>query len=109
MSIRRAVALALFVGCLFRLGEVAFSQQASSDGRVILQKTTPKYPEMARKINLGGTVKVLATVAADGKVKKVEPIGGSPLFVQAATEAVSQWKFAPGSESKETVELHFTP
>jgi len=60
-------------------------------------------------MNLGGTVKVIAVVASDGSVKKVEPVGGSPILVQAAQSAISQWKYAPGSESKETVELHFTP
>jgi len=29
--------------------------------------------------------------------------------LQAAETAVAQWKFAPGSESKEIVELHFAP
>jgi outer membrane biosynthesis protein TonB len=60
-------------------------------------------------MNLGGVVKVVAVVAADGNVKKVEPVGGSPLLVQAAENAIAQWKFAPGPESREPVELHFTP
>ena len=60
-------------------------------------------------MNLGGTVKVIAVVAQDGSVKKVEAVGGSPILVEAAQSAISQWKYAPGSESKETVELHFTP
>jgi TonB family protein len=69
----------------------------------------PRYPDVARRMNLSGTVKVVAVVAADGKVKKVQPVGGSPVLVQAAESAVSQWKFAPGAESNETIELHFTP
>jgi len=54
-------------------------------------------------------VRVIATIAPDGNVAKVEPLGGSPLLVQAAESAVSQWKFAAGPETKETVELRFTP
>jgi outer membrane biosynthesis protein TonB len=64
---------------------------------------------MARKMMLGGTVKVVALVAPDGNVKKVEPVGGSPLLVQAAQTAISQWKYTAGPESRETVELHFMP
>lgn len=64
---------------------------------------------MARKIGLGGTVKVVAVVAADGDVKSVEPMGGSPLLIKAAEDAVAKWKFAPGAESRQTVELHFNP
>jgi membrane protein involved in colicin uptake len=48
-------------------------------------------------------------VGPDGSVKKVEPVGGSPILVQAAETAISQWKYAPGVESQESVELHFTP
>jgi membrane protein involved in colicin uptake len=54
-------------------------------------------------------VKVIAVVGADGEVKSVEPMGGSPVLLKAAQDAVAKWKFAPGGESKETVELHFTP
>jgi outer membrane biosynthesis protein TonB len=57
----------------------------------------------------GGTVKIVAVVGSDGSVKKVEPVGSSPILVQAAETAISQWKYAPGAESQESVELHFTP
>jgi outer membrane biosynthesis protein TonB len=88
----------------------AQSQQSNTDtARKLVHKVEARYPDIARKMNLGGTVKVVATVAADGNVKKVEPVGGSPLLLQAAEMAVSQWKYAAGSESKEIVELHFTP
>jgi hypothetical protein len=41
-------------------------------------------------------------------VKSVEPVGGSPLLIQAAQASITQWKFAPaGAESKEVIELHF--
>jgi membrane protein involved in colicin uptake len=61
-------------------------------------------------MNLAGTVKVYAIIAPDGTVKSVEPVGGSPLLVQAAQDAISRWKFVPAAgESKELVELHFHP
>jgi TonB family protein len=78
--------------------------------RKVVRQTMPRYPDLARRLNLAGTVKVMATVSPDGKVKKVEPVGGSPLLVQAAQDAVSQWKFAPANtESREVIELHFNP
>jgi TonB family protein len=87
------------------------SQDAGNEpDRKIVHKVMPQYPEMARKVNLAGTVKVVALVAADGKVKAVQPVGGSPILIQAAQDAISQWKFAPASsESKESIELHFNP
>jgi TonB family protein len=86
------------------------SGQNNDSDRKILRKTLPHYPEIARKMNLSGTVKVMATVEPDGKVKTVQPMGGSPLLIQAAEDAISQWKYAPATgESKEVIELHFTP
>jgi TonB family protein len=91
--------------------EMAQSQQSSIEaGRKLVRRVDPRYPEMAKRMNLTGTVKVFAVVAPDGGVKSVEPVGGSPLLVQAAEEAIKQWKFAQASaESKELVELHFHP
>ena len=54
-------------------------------------------------------MKVVAVVASDGNVKKVEAVGGSPILVQAAESAIAQWKYVAGAESRENVELHFTP
>lgn len=89
----------------------AQSQQQSPDGgRPIVRKTLPAYPDIARRMQLTGTVKLVALVAPNGDVKSVEILGGSPLLISATRDAVLKWKFAPASaESKESIELHFTP
>lgn len=84
-------------------------QQSSEANRKVVRKVEPQYPLAAKRMNLGGTVRIVASIAPDGNVKKVQAVGGSPLLIQAAESAVSQWKFAPGGESTETVELHFSP
>lgn len=104
--------LLLVLSLSYTFGPVGLAQSQQStveNSRKVLHKVTPMYPDVAKRMNLGGTVKIVAVVAPDGNVKKVEPVGGSPLLVQAAENAVSQWKYAPGTESRETVELHFTP
>jgi TonB family protein len=89
---------------------MAQNQQPSAEVlRRIVRKTLPIYPEIAKKMNLSGTVRVIAAVAPDGEVKSVEPLGGSPVLLKAAEDAVTKWKFAAGPESKEIVELHFNP
>jgi len=89
---------------------LAQNQQPSVESRrPIVLRIAPQYPEAARRIRLGGTVKAIAQVGSDGNVKRVEAVGGSPLLVQAAENAIAKWKYAPGGESQETVELHFTP
>ena len=100
--------LALFLLFSYSFGPAATAQSPQSV-RKILRKLQPEYPEIARKMNLGGTVKVVAVVAADGDVKAVEPKGGSPILLKAAEDAVAKWKFASGGESREVIEVHFAP
>ncbi|HME36810.1 MAG TPA: energy transducer TonB [Candidatus Sulfotelmatobacter sp.] len=110
MRIRYILALFLLFSCVVGLAGMAQSQQSSTEVRKLVRKVDPVYPLMAKKINLSGTVKVFAVVATDGTVKSVEPVGGSPVLVQAAQDAIRQWKFVPAAaESKELVELHFHP
>jgi TonB family protein len=102
--------LSLLAVAVCMIPAIAGRAQESSANRKIVQQTTPVYPEIAKKMNLSGTVKIIATVAPDGKVKTVEPMGGSPVLIMAAKEAVSHWKFATGpAESREVIELHFNP
>ncbi len=107
---RKRYTLALFLAFLSFFGPARMAQSQQSSGtRKITRQVASAYPDLAKKMNLGGTVRVIAVVGADGEVKSVEPMGGSPVLLKAAQDAVYKWKFAPGAESKETVELHFTP
>jgi TonB family protein len=109
---RTSYLLVLFLLCLccFGSAQTAQSEQTSPEGgRKILRKLAPSYPEIAKKMSLGGTVKVVAVVAADGDVKTVEPKGGSPILLKAAEDAVAKWKFASGAESREIIEVRFAP
>ena len=73
-------------------------------------KIAPVYPELARRMNITGTVKVLVVVSAAGTLKDTKVVGGNPLLVNAAMDALKKWKFEPGdSESSGTVEFKFQP
>jgi len=95
------------------LGSARTAQSQQSTGetvRPIVRKTEPRYPEIAKRLRIEGTVKVIAVVAPDGKVKSVEPAGGHPLLIQASKDAILQWRYAPAAtESRESIELHFRP
>lgn len=109
MRTRYFLVLTLLSSFCFRSAELAYCQSDSDSSRKVLRKVDPRYPELARRMNLNGTVKVIAVVAQDGSVKKVEPVGGSPILVEAAQSAISQWRFAPGGDSREPIVLHFSP
>lgn len=75
-------------------------------------RVVPVYPELARRsnMNITGTVKVLVVVAPDGSIKESKVLGGHPLLVNAAMDALKKWKFEPASEeTMGTVEFRFGP
>lgn len=73
-------------------------------------KVAPVYPALARRMNITGTVKVLVVVAPGGSLKDTKVVGGNPLLVNAAMDALKKWKFEPAdSESTGTVEFKFEP
>ena len=78
--------------------------------RKVKNKVTPAYPEIARKMNLAGIVKLEVTVAPNGTVKDTKVIGGNPILVNAAADAVKKWRFEPANdESVGVVEFKFDP
>jgi TonB family protein len=61
-------------------------------------------------VHLQGVVKVEAVVRANGSVKSTRVVGGNPVLVDAATDAVSKWKFEPSqNETTELIEVTFSP
>ena len=90
---------------------VAVGMQAE-DGisRRVKSKVAPVYPALARRsnMNITGTVKIHVVVAPDGNIKESKVVGGHPLLVGAAMDALRKWKFEPASgESSGTVEFNF--
>ena len=110
MRMRPAVIFALIVSACLVIVGIASSQQESPEIRKVVRRVYPAYPEMAKRWSLSGTVKLQATVSPDGSVKSVQAMGGSPVLIPAAQEAVTKWKFAPAKEeTKENVEIKFDP
>ncbi len=84
--------------------------QEQTEGRRILSRVVPVYPELANKMQIKGTVRLEAVVAPNVKVKLTQVVGGSPVLVKAAVDAVEKWRWAPGpQETKELIELNFHP
>jgi TonB family protein len=109
MRRRAAITFAVFcaLGVFANLPVLA---QQPAGPRKILNKETPHYPEFARRMNLAGTVKLAVTVAPNGSVKSVQTVGGNPVLLRAAEDAIYKWKWAPAAQnSKELVELSMHP
>jgi TonB family protein len=66
------------------------------------------YPELARKYNLIGKVRLSVVVGKDGKVKSTKILGGNAVLANSALDAVKDWKFLPGpDETTEVIEFDF--
>jgi TonB family protein len=73
-------------------------------------KVNPFYPDLARKMNITGVVKVEVTVAPNGTVKEARVVGGHPVLATAALDAAKKWRFEPaGAESSGVIEFKFEP
>jgi TonB family protein len=87
----------------------AQDSDTSQQGRRVVRKVTPVYPDLAKQMQISGVVKLRATVAPRGSVKSIVPMGGSPLLIKAAQDAVRDWKYAPApDETRELIELRFS-
>jgi TonB family protein len=91
------------------LGTNALAQSTSDEGkRKVKSKVAPAYPELARRMNVTGKVKIEVIVAPDGHVKSARALGGHPLLVQACLDAIKEWKFvAAPEETTEVVGFEF--
>jgi TonB family protein len=85
------------------------AQEATDLGkRKAKLKVAPEYPDLARHMNVTGKVRIEAVISADGKVTSTKVLGGSPLLVSAAVDALKKWKFEPApKETTETLEFDF--
>ena len=82
---------------------------AQDSGRKIKSRISPQYPELARKVNAKGVVKIEVVITPAGSIRSTRVIGGHPLLVNAAEDAVRKWKYEPASEETTTVvEFNFT-
>ena len=74
----------------------------------IITQTRPVYPPLARQARIQGNVVLHAIIDKDGKVAQLEVISGHPLLVQAALDAVKQWRYKPTLLNGDPVEVDTT-
>jgi len=91
------------------LGTHVAAQSGSEEGkRKVKTKVAPAYPELAKRMNVTGKVKIEVIITPDGRVKSTRAMGGHPLLVQSCIDAVKEWKFAAApEETTQVVEFEF--
>jgi TonB family protein len=83
---------------------------AHTTERKVVEKAAPVYPELAKRMHITGMVKLEVVVRPNGTVKTTKTVGGNPVLIQSAMDAVRKWKFeAAPEETTGIVELTFDP
>jgi TonB family protein len=92
------------------LGQTSAPQAEGRAARKAIEKVAPVYPELAWRTHVRGIVKLKAVVRPTGSVKSATVLGGSPVLIDSAIDAVRKWRFEAGpEETTETVQVTFEP
>ncbi len=101
----RTIVAALLLATAVALPRPAQAQ----DARKVVNRVSPVFPALAKKMNVAGVVKVEATISPSGNVTDTKVVGGHPLLIQAAVDALKKWKYEAAGETTSTVvEFRFT-
>jgi periplasmic protein TonB len=73
-----------------------------------IHDVTPTYPQMARIAHIQGDVLLQATISKSGVIENLHGVQGHPILIQAAMDAVKQWKYKPYILNGEPVEVETT-
>ena len=107
---RRALVVGLLSSTTFISSLTPIARAQEENGRKVQTKIPPEYPDIARRMKIGGVVKMQLMVAPNGVVKDIKLVGGHPLLAHAAIDAVRRWHYeARPQATTENVEFRFDP
>lgn len=69
------------------------------------RKVEPVYPMIASRAHVQGTVQLRAIISKNGTIENLQLVSGHPLLVQAAMDAVKQWRYRPYVLNGEPLEV----
>jgi protein TonB len=71
----------------------------------LVHKVLPTYPPLARSARIQGQVLLQAVISKQGVIENLRVLSGHPMLVQAAIDAVRQWRYRPYVLNNEPVEV----
>jgi protein TonB len=75
---------------------------------MLLQKTIPIYPPIAKAARVQGTVVLQATISKTGTIENLRVISGNAMLQSSAMDAVRSWRYRPYLLNGEPVEVETT-
>jgi protein TonB len=80
---------------------------------LLIQKTQPIYPSLAKTAHVSGTIVLAATISKTGNVENLRVVSGPVMLRMSAVNAVSTWRFKPyifdnqPTAIETTINMHF--
>ncbi|MGO9126763.1 MAG: energy transducer TonB [Terriglobales bacterium] len=71
----------------------------------LIRRVQPEYPALAKQARIQGAVVLRAVIDREGTIQNLQVISGHPLLVQAAINAVRQWRYRPYYLNQQPVEV----
>lgn len=75
---------------------------------LLINKVEPPYPQMAKIAHVQGDVVLQALISKNGTIENLRAVSGHPILLQAAMDAVKQWRYRPYMLNGEAVEVETT-
>ncbi len=75
---------------------------------LVVSRKIPDYPPMARAMRVEGTVVFQAVIGIAGTIQQLQLVSGHPMLVQAAIDAVRQWRYRPTLLNGDPLEVDTT-
>jgi TonB family protein len=75
---------------------------------MLIQKTTPVYPTIAKSARVSGAVVLQATISKTGSITNLSVLSGPPMLRQAALDAVRTWRYKPYRLNNEPTDVETT-
>jgi len=75
---------------------------------LLIQKTRPVYPAIAKAAHVGGTVELQARISKTGTIQDVHVVSGPVMLRPSALDAVRSWRYRPYKLNSEPIEVETT-
>ena len=75
---------------------------------LLIRKTVPPYPPIARAMGIQGAVVLQATISKSGTIENLRVVSGPAVLQQAALDAVKTWQYQPYLLNNQPVEVETT-
>ncbi len=75
---------------------------------MLIRKSPPIYPTIAKDAGVSGTVVIDATITKTGTLRGLRVVSGPPMLASAALEAAKTWRYRPYLLDNQPVEVETT-